>query len=217
MKSITKSLVRIRLLALAIAVVAGTLAQLQLGSAAVSPVPAGGTSATQTANLRTVDDPKHRFTIAVPATWHVQTSTGDPAVVASSPAPAGKLPDSVDVIVRDMPMQLTPEGCVKEAGRVLVYAIHSYTTLSQGPETIGTLPAYTHTYAWHTKTGEARRSLQVCTTIGRRAFVMIGTTNDSPEAVRQTMPVLTRIIETFRPAAAQPEVEQPPKPATHNR
>ncbi len=215
MKPLTKSLVRISLLALAIAVVAGTLAQ--LGNAAVPPVRAAGSSATQTPNLRTVDDPKHRFTIAVPTTWHVQTSTGDPAVVASSPAPAGKLPDSVDVIVRDMPMQLTPEGCVKEAERVLVYVIHSYTTLGQGPETIGTLPAYTHAYAWHTKTGEARRSLQVCTTIGHRAFVMIGTTNDSPEAVRQTMPVLTRIIETFRPAAAQPEVEQAPKPATHNR
>ncbi len=156
--------------------------------------------------LRTVTDVENRFTISVPATWHVQTSTGDPAVEADAPAaPAGATPDSVNVIVRDMPVPLSPESCVQEAGRVLRYVLHAYTTVSQGPDKIGDRPAYAHAYIWRTKAGEERWSVMECVTEGRRAFVMIGTTQNSPDRVRKELPVLTTIIGTLRLAVVQPE------------
>jgi len=170
----------------------------------------------QTLSLRTVNDLRHRFTISVPATWHVETSTGDPAVDARSPAPARGAPDTVDVIVRDMPMSLSPQGCVLEAKSVLRYVIHSYTTVSEGPDTIARRPAYTHAYTWRTKTGEERRSLQVCVTVGHRAFMLIGTTDNTPTRVHEATPLLTHIIETFRPAAQQPEPDLP-GPGISNR
>lgn len=45
--------------------------------------------------------------------------------------------------------------------------------------------------------------------------MLIGATEDTPQAVHQQIPVLTHIIETFRPAANQPEREQPGKPGTN--
>jgi len=50
----------------------------------------------------TVADLKNRFTINVPTTWQVQTSTAAfaPNVSATAPTQAGQLPDSVDVTVR---------------------------------------------------------------------------------------------------------------------
>jgi hypothetical protein len=152
-----------------------------------------------------VSDVNNRFTIGVPVNWQVKTSSGDPALAATAPAPAGLAPDSVNVIVRDTPMALSPETCVQEAQGVLKYIIHSYTTVSQGPETVASLPAYSYAYDWQTKTGEPRRSIQVCTTIGHRAFMIIGTTGNTPGKVRTVMPEISQIINTFRPMSQQVE------------
>ncbi len=153
--------------------------------------------------LRTVTDASDRFTIGVPATWEVKTSSGDPALAATAPASGKLTPDSVNVIVRDMPMALSPQSCVQEAQSVLKYVIHSYTKVSEGPQKVAGLPAYSYEYDWQTKTGEPRRSIAVCTTIGHRAFMIVGTTENTPAKVQAVMPEIAQIVQTFRPAAQQ--------------
>ncbi len=167
-------------------------------------------AAGQALTLRTVKDVNDRFTIGVPANWRVKTSTGDPALEATAPASGKLTPDSVNVIVRDMPMALSPQSCVQEAQGVLKYVIHAYTTVSEGPQTVATLPAYSYVYDWKTKTGEPRRSIAVCTTIGHRAFMIVGTTGNTPAKVRTVMPQIAQIVQTFRPAS------QPAGPASVN-
>jgi hypothetical protein len=50
-----------------------------------------------------------------------------------------------------------------------------------------------------TATGEARRSVQTCVTIGPRAILLVGTVANTPAAVRQDLPQIERIMGTFRP------------------
>ncbi len=155
--------------------------------------------------LRTVQDPRARFTIRVPATWEVHTSSGYVVVEAIAPVPAGQTPSSVDVIVRDLPAAISAESCVHQAETVMRYVIPSFKTLDESPKTIGGLPGYSHAYIWRTRDGEERRSLQVCVTLGHRAFIVIGTTGNTPVRVRRDMPTLTRIIETLHPNPFSPE------------
>jgi hypothetical protein len=155
--------------------------------------------AAQTLALQTVLDPGHRFTISMPVTWETATSTGDHALRATAPAPETGLPDSVDVIVREMPTAISAQNCVHQAEEIMRFAIRSWTTLSENPGTVADIPAYTHAYTWQAKTGQERWSLQVCVTLGHRAFMLIGTAAATPEGTREAMPVLPSIIDTFRP------------------
>lgn len=151
---------------------------------------------------RTVRDLDNRFTIEVPAQWKVTTSRGDPAVSAvSSPSPDGGLPASLVVIVRDLPMAISPETCVYEARYVMRRALQRYASVTAGPDHVGSLPAWSHAYIWTTKTGEERRSVQVCVTVGRRAILAIGTTANRPARLHDDMPLLNRSIQSLRPAA----------------
>lgn len=156
-------------------------------------------AANQAATLQPVRDPLNRFTISVPTTWQVKTSTGDPAVEAKSPAPSGTLPDSVDVVVRDLPTSVTPEACVDKALGVMRFLIHDFATVRKGPEQVAGRAAYYHVYTWRTSAGTDRISYQVCVTQGVRAFMVIGTTANAPAQVQQDMPVLERITGTLRP------------------
>ena len=180
--------------------------------AAVLAVAAAMTAVLSTADangialiLRTIQDPGARFTIRVPATWEVATSSKDPVVEARSPVAAGQTPSTVDVIVRDLPAVLSPESCVHQAETVMRYLIPSFKTLNQSPKTVGGFPAYSHSYTWRTRDGGDRRSLQVCVTIGHRAFVVIGTTDNTPDRVRHDMPTLAGIIDTLHPNPFTPE------------
>lgn len=167
-------------------------------------------TAAQNSSLQLVRDTTDRFSIEVPSTWHVQKSTGDPALVAKAPAPSGQLPDSVDVIVRDMPTTLSPAACIKQADRVMRFAIHSWKIVSEGPTTIGGQPAYTRVYTW-TSGGKPRRSVQACVTTGRRAYMIVATTQNSPAAESADMPLLMQIIQTLHvnPQAASPQPTGP--------
>ncbi len=174
----------------------GALVALVAAAITAAGAPAGAVG--QTPGLRVVRDPANRFTIDVPATWHVQTSVKNPSVVAKAPAPPRELPDSVDVIVYDMATPISPATCVHEAEQVMRFAIRSWTNVSEGPATVAGLPAYTRTYTWRASTGDQRRSVQTCVTQGRRAFMMIGTTENTPAQVRADVPVLLRVLETLR-------------------
>ncbi len=187
---------------------AAFLAVLAIAAVLVSPI-AGGA---QSDGFRPVQDPRDRFTIGIPATWEVRTSTGDPAVEATSPAPAGELPDSLDVIVRDLPWPISPEACVQRAEQVMRLLGTGYTTVDKHPDEIGGLQAYSHAYTWRTRAGVVRRSYQVCATLSRRAFILIGSTTDTPARVRERMPTLERIMDTFRPKGAPPAAPEHSRP-----
>jgi hypothetical protein len=171
---------------------------------------------TNGATFKNARDPLGRFTISVPATWSVQTSTSPRAasVITQAPAKPGQLPDSVDVIVQDMPSALTAQTCVGEADTVMRFTIHKWTNVSQGKSTLGGLPAYTRVYNWQTSTGQQRQSIQSCATLGRRAFMVVGTTANTPISVRQNLPQLQQIMNTFRPLASAPPPAEPTGPGS---
>lgn len=164
---------------------------------------------------RLVRDPENRFTISVPAGWDVHTSASAraPAVTAQSPAASGQLPDSVDVITRDLPVALSPQGCADQATLVMRYVIHRWTTVHEGPATMAGLPAYSRVYTWQTSTGQDRRSVQTCVTLERRAFVIVGTTANTQAGAQQALPQLEQIMATFRPNTVNlPAMDQPVSP-----
>jgi len=153
----------------------------------------------QPAESRLVHDPADRFTIAVPVSWNVRTSSGDPAVVATGPPRAGELPETVNIIAHDTIVGMSSENCVREAARVMrVFGHIAFATVSEGPTTVGDLPGYTHAYTWRTKDGEDRWSLQVCVVINREAFVMTGTTTNTATRIEEDAPLLIKIMGTFR-------------------
>ena len=153
--------------------------------------------------LVTVQDSAGRFLIAVPSTWRVDRSLKDRALSAKSPEP-GPAPDTLEVFVRDTPVAMSPAACGSQIAWVMRMTIGSWTTVSEGPDTIGGLAAFTREYTWRLKTGEERHSIQTCVTVGRRAFVIIGTTENSPLRRARILPELSRMIATFRPGGAPP-------------
>lgn len=171
----------------------------------------------QSTSLKTVRDPQNRFTIEVPASWTVTTQTKNPAVEAKSPAPAAAgrvaaLPDSLDVTVYDWRVPITAQECISESDLVLRYAIHTWTTVKQGPTTIAGQPAYSRIYNWKTSNGEARESIETCVAHGSRMFVAVGTTDDTAEKLSSTMPLLERAIATLQPnLAIVPSPSQTPQ------
>lgn len=163
--------------------------------------------------MRTVRDPQSRFTIDVPRSWQVTTGGGNPALVAVAPADhAGLLPATVNVIVYDLPAAISPATCVRESQRFMRLAIGAVSPLSQGPGSVARLPAYAQAYTWRTKSGEERRSLEVCLLVGRRAILMIGTTANVPDRIHDDLPILDLIIHSLRPALRVPEPDHPAPP-----
>lgn len=165
--------------------------------------------------MLTVADLKNRFTLSVPITWHVQTSMAAfaPSVSATAPTAAGQLPDSVDVTVHDFLTPITPSGCASGATMVMRFSIHTWTTLKEGPITLDGREAYRRDYVWRASTGASRRSVQTCVTIDRRAFMLVGTTANTAEVVEQNLPLIERIMATFRPVvSALPSVPTQPNP-----
>jgi hypothetical protein len=170
---------------------------------------------TEGATFKDVRDPLGRFTISVPATWNVRTSTSSRAAAVTTAAPATSgLPDSVDVIVQDTYTALSPQACVGEADMVMRFTIHNWTTVQQGATTLAGLPAYSRVYVWRAQTGQQRESVQSCVTMGRRAFMIVGTTTNTPTNVRQNLPQLQQIMNTFRPLASAPPPAAPTTPGS---
>jgi hypothetical protein len=162
-------------------------------------------------DLRAVRDLQGRFTIDVPVDWQVATTYRDPALSAKSPVRSGGLSDTVEVTVRDLPVAISPENCGRQIAQVMHFTIHHWETLREGADTMGGLAAYSRIYNWRTKDGQDRRSVQTCAMMGRRAFVVIGTTMNTPDQVNEDLPGIMRIMGTFHPVTSStPETNQAP-------
>jgi len=188
-------------------------AQLAIVVAAALLSVAGG-RAVGALDLQSVRDGDGRFTISVPSTWEIDQFPKDRAFSAKSPEPPGMSPDTIEVFVRDWMFSLSPEACAAQVEWVMRMTIHEWTTLSEGAESIGGLAAYSRAYIWHLKNGEERRSIQACIPVGRRLFVIIGTTRNSRDRIAETFPELKRMIATFRPGPAATPAPQGPSSET---
>src|ERR1700738_4126447 len=109
-------------------------------------------------DLQSVRDGEGRFTISVPPTWEIDQSRKDRPLSAKSPEPPGASPDTVEVFVRDLMAPISPEACAGQVAWVMRMTIHEWTTLSEGPDSIGGRAAYSRAYVWRLKNGEERRS-----------------------------------------------------------
>jgi hypothetical protein len=189
---------------------------IMVAAALLSAAPSGPAGAL---DLQSVRDGQGRFTISLPTTWQIDPSRKDRALSAKSEESAGTPPDTVEVFIRDMAFPVSPEGCAGQVAWAMRMTIHQWTTLSEGPDSVGGLPAYSRTYTWHSKNGEEHRSIQTCVPVGRRVFVIIGTTINTPDRVAQIFPELTRMIGTFRPASGpdqSPPGQDPSTGGAHN-
>jgi len=169
-----------------------------------------GNVTAQNLTLKTVRDPQNRFTIDVPASWNVTIQSKNPSVEAKSPAAKPSLPDSLDVTVYDWKVPISAQDCISESDLVLRYAIHTWTTVKEGPTTIGGQPAYSRVYNWKASNGEPRQSVETCVTHGSRVYVAVGTTDNTAAKINTTMPVLQRAIATLQPNVANVPSETPP-------
>jgi hypothetical protein len=191
----------------AVLLAAGTL----VAAVVIVALAATGTVTAQNLTLKAVRDPQNRFTIGVPASWNVTVQSKNPSVEAKSPAAKpSALPDSLDVTVYDWRVPISAQDCISESDLVLRYAIHTWTTVKEGPATIGGQPAYSRVYNWKASNGEPRQSVETCVTHGSRVYVAVGTTDNTTAKVNTTMPVLQRAIATLQPNVANAPSETAP-------
>ncbi len=153
----------------------------------------------QADRLRPVQDPRDRFTISVPEGWEVRTSTWDPAVEAKAPARGGALPDTLQVIAKDLTTSLSAEACIAKAEWLMRLVSVDFKTVEKHPETLAGLSGFAHEYTWRTRSGVERRSYQVCVPVSRRVFMLIGNTTETSSGARGRLGEIARIISTFRP------------------
>jgi len=166
--------------------------------------------------MRTVHDSKNQIMITVPSTWRIQSPNGSATLTATAPVSGTALPDSVDVVVHDAPIGInTPQACENEAAWVTQHFAHiTPTTVAKTPTTVGAKPAYAWTYTWDARTGERRWSQQVCVLEQGTAFVVTGTTDNTPAARASRGAVLTRIIASLRIVALpKPQTSGPLSPS----
>jgi len=170
--------------------------------------------------LRTVHDTKNQVALSVPAAWTVKSPDGNVTLAATAPTATGGLPDSVDVVVHAALSGMSPQSCENEAEWVTQHFAHiTYTTVSQGPTSVGGFPAYSHVYSWKAPTGQNRWSKQVCIVDLGQVYVLTGTTANDPATLAAHAAALTPIINSIRiQPQAQPALQTPqpgPSPQTH--
>jgi len=148
-----------------------------------------------------VSDLGGRFTISFPAEWDVQTPEGDkPAVIGVAPAIGQAVRPNVNVVIDALQGPVSSEELAQAAEQTLRAIFHEFTVVKEGRMQIGDQRAYYRYYTWQTNTGVTLYQLQVYITVGRRAFVVTGTTENDPQRIRDSMPLILRIINSFRSA-----------------
>ena len=166
-----------------------------------APLPVASARA---AEMQRVADPKGRFTISFPSDWRIVRSTeAMPAVLGAAPARAGEVPASVNVVVEDLPMALSAQGYAQAAGRLLRDTVQGFAPIQEGATRIAGRPAYYRYYTWRTNTGSAYYELQLYVTVQKRGFVVTGSTLYDAQRMRQDVPTLTLILQSFHPTDVQ--------------
>jgi hypothetical protein len=154
-------------------------------------------------SMQPVADSRGRFTIDFPGDWHVvRPDSGMVAVLGVATASDGPNPASVNVVVEEIPRGISPETYARLNERTMRVVFHNYAPIESGAAVIAGLPAYYRYFTWQPNVGRSLYQVQAYFTIGRRGFVITGSTWNDPAHTRRYVPVIAQIIETFRPAAA---------------
>jgi hypothetical protein len=77
-------------------------------------------------------------------------------------------------------------------------AFHGYTVVQQGSATIAGRPAYYRYFTWEPNNSAPLYQLQAYFTSGRSGFVVTGSTLNDIESIHRDMPLIVRILDTFR-------------------
>ena len=151
---------------------------------------------------QSVTDAQGRFTIKFPGDWQVVTQAQSMiALFGAGPANAGSRP-TVNVVTEPLTSPLSPQAYATAAGRLARVTLHNYTVVEESGAAVRGRPAFYRYMTWETNTGVTLYQLQVFFTEGLTGFVVTGSTVNQTERIRQDMPLITRIIETFRVAQA---------------
>jgi hypothetical protein len=154
-------------------------------------------------SMHSIADAKGRFTIDFPRDWQVvRPASGMIAVLGVATVPEGPNPASVNVVVEDIPRAISPQTYARLSERMLRTVFHNYTAIEDGAATIAGLPAYYRYFTWQPNIGRDLYQVQVYFTVGRRGFVVTGSTLNDPAHTRKYVPTIAQIIETFRPATS---------------
>lgn len=146
---------------------------------------------------QSVNDPRGRFAMSFPADWEVVTKVdGMVALIGAGPAKAGHRP-SVNVVVESLPKPMPPDTYAAAAEPLAKTTFHNYTVVQQSSASVQGRPAYYRYFTWETNTGVTLYQLQVFFTDGPTGFVVTATTVNDPDRIREEMPLMTQIIDTF--------------------
>jgi hypothetical protein len=159
-----------------------------------------GAMVARPAGVQLAADPNGRFSIKFPSDWQVvKTLSGPSTVVGLGPAPPGQFHVNVNVVVEDLAAPVSPATYAHLARAKMATAFQDFTVLGEGSATIAHRQAYYRYYTWRRSTGGVLYQVQTYFTLGRRAFVLTGTTINNAERIRQDIPVIGEIFETFSP------------------
>lgn len=152
-------------------------------------------------SMRSIADSKGRFTIDFPRDWHVvRPESGMIAVLGAAATSGGPNPATLNVVVEEMPRAISPQTYARLSERLLKTVFHNYTAIEDGAAIIAGLPAYYRYFTWQPNDGRELYQVQVYFTVGRRGFVVTGSTWHDPAYTRKYVPIIAQIIETFHPA-----------------
>jgi hypothetical protein len=147
---------------------------------------------------QSVTDAQGRFTIKFPGDWQIVTQAQSMiALFGAGPTNAGSRP-TVNVVSEPLTSPLSPQTYATAAGRLARVTLHNYTVIQESGATVRGRPAFYRYMTWETNTGVTLYQLQVFFTEGLTGFVVTGSTVNQTERIRQDIPLITRIIETFR-------------------
>ncbi len=173
-------------------VVAAVLCAAWVGVGTAQPAPGG---------LRDVRDPGGRFSIGAPADWEVQANAGgSPSVILAAPSPPGEFRLNINVVAQTLRTPLSSEAFGRGSESGLRASFHAYTIVQEGRAEIGGRAAYYRYFTAEPTTGISVYVVQVYFTAGQTAFVVTGSTANDPDRLRTDLPVIARIIDSFRVA-----------------
>jgi hypothetical protein len=170
-----------------------------LAAALVFALASPAAAATPSRILQVVTDPQSRFKISFPLDWQVvRAKAGPEAVLAFGPGRTRQTRPNVTVVIEDLPRPLSAAAYAATAKPKMRAALPALAIIKEGPATVAHRPAYYRYYTW--RRGRTRlEQVQTYFVVGRRAFVLTGTTLDTPERIRHDTPVIAQIFETFVP------------------
>jgi hypothetical protein len=155
----------------------------------------------RSAGMQYVADVQGRFKIGFPAGWRIVTPSGDTPAVQGIDARSPRPYLNVNVVIERLPQPLSPVQYARKSRPIMAAAFPEFVILQEGAARIAQRDSYYRYYTWRSNSGWPLYQVQAYFTVGRRGFVLTGTTGNDPRRIQKDAPVISRIFETFTPSA----------------